>query len=724
MTRLGPATGLAAALLVALALRLFFVLTPHAVLDADEAIVGLMGRHVLQGEFPIFYWGQKYMGGLEPHLAALGFAVGGATPLVLKLICLAAALVLVWLTAELGRRILGPGPGVVAGLFMALPPIFLTVWSLKARGGFVETLVLGSLVLLLALRAVEATGHPRVRAALILGLVGGLAWWTNQLVVSYLVAAGILLVRGAGWAVALRLLPAVAGSFLLGALPLWLNGWLARPATRSVWELADAATATRQLQDVLVIGLPALLGPGGQWPAPAAIQALTPVLLVIYALAWLALLATRVLAWRAGPEPSPVTGAALDAVVVLPMIAVVTCALSSFGWFVSEPRYLLPLAAVAPIVIAALLATLWRSGRPGAAIALGVALLAVNLAGHLVAPWTSAREAPHSLAPALAFLQSRRIPVVATTYWIGPRLTFESGERVVAVPMRGAPDRYPPYSAVAERADRLAYVLLPGTADVGAVERKLRELGVSRERTTVGELVVLHDLRLSGLETASPGLLFEALERLPLLAARLRIAAEYEAAGQPDRAISHLEAALEPGMPPGSAGLDRLVALYRASGQPAKASALAARRAKAFTPAAPRAVSFGGIVRFLGYTLGRPTVRGGERLGLVCFWSAAHSLAGDLYVTVRLDGGTRHRPGTSAPLAGAYGPALWQAGEVVPGSQEIPIPRDLPPGRYMLEIRVWDPRASEPILRPRLEIPRAGTRWVALTEVEVQPPSS
>lgn len=54
-TGLGFAAGLAIAVLVALALRLFVILTPHAALDADEAIVGLMGRHVLQGEFPIFY---------------------------------------------------------------------------------------------------------------------------------------------------------------------------------------------------------------------------------------------------------------------------------------------------------------------------------------------------------------------------------------------------------------------------------------------------------------------------------------------------------------------------------------------------------------------------------------------------------------------------------------------------------------------------------------------
>ena len=63
------------------------------------------------------------------------------------------------------------------------------------------------------------------------------------------------------------------------------------------------------------------------------------------------------------------------------------------------------MAAVVPILVAALLAMIWRSGWPWTAAALGMALLAVNLAAHLLAPWTSAREAPYSLEPALAFFK-------------------------------------------------------------------------------------------------------------------------------------------------------------------------------------------------------------------------------------------------------------------------------------------------------------------------------
>jgi hypothetical protein len=720
-TRSRLAGGLAIAGAGALALRLFFVVTPHGVLDADEAVVGLMGRHVLQGEFPVFFYGQRYMGGLEPHLAALGFALGGATPLVLKLVCLAAALVLVGLTAELGRRLLGPGPGLVAGLFMALPPLFLTVWTLKVRGGFIETLVLGCLALLLAHRTVETTGVRRRRAALVLGLVGGLAWWTCQLAVSYLLAAALLVVRGAGWRAGLRVLPLITGTFVLGSLPMWLQGWLGQPGA-SVGSPVGPQTAARQLHDAVTIGLPALLGPAGRWPASPAIQALTPPLLAIYGLAWLALLGARLHAWRRGPDASPATGAALDAILALPVVAVLACALSSVGWFVSEPRYLLPVAAVMRLVMAGLLVMLRRARLRWLAITLAVAVSAVNLAGHVLAPWITPAEAPASLQAAITFFEARRTPVVVTTYWIGSRLAFESAERVVAVSAPPDPDRYPPHVARARRSDRLAYAFFEGTPEVGVVEHRLRALEVARDRTSLDGLQILHGLRLPDLDPAPPGLLFEALERLPLPQARARIAAACDAAGRTERAIHHLEAALEAGMPPGVSGVDRLVALYRATGQPAKASALALRRVSAFTPAEPREVDFGDSIRLLGFTLPRPGVRAGERLELLSLWSAQRVLDVDLYLGIQLSDGTRRHMGSFGPITGNYRPPFWAPDEVVRTTHEIAVPRDLPSGRYALRIRLWNTPGTAPDPRPRVE-GGTGSRWLELTEIQVLPPA-
>src|SRR3546814_17245096 len=50
--------------------------------DSDEAIVGLMARSFLEGEWRAFYWGQHYGGTLETALVALA----GASTTALKLV--------------------------------------------------------------------------------------------------------------------------------------------------------------------------------------------------------------------------------------------------------------------------------------------------------------------------------------------------------------------------------------------------------------------------------------------------------------------------------------------------------------------------------------------------------------------------------------------------------------------------------------------------------------
>jgi hypothetical protein len=238
----------------------------------------------------------------------------------------------------------------------------------------------------------------------------------------------------------------------------------------------------------------------------------------------------------------------------------------------------------------------------------------------------------------------------------------------------------------------------------------------------VDGLLVLHDLRLPDLDPAPPGLLFEALERLPLPQARARIAAAYDAAGRAERAIHHLEAALESGMPSSTSGVDHLVALYHAAGQPAKASALAVQRASAFTPAEPREVDFGDSIRLLGYTLARRAARAGERLELASFWSARRALGvDDLYLGIELIDEARRHMGSFGPVTTDYKPPFWASDEVVRATHEIAIPRDLPPGRYALRVRLWNPPGTEPDPWPRVEGGPTGSRWLGLAELEVLP---
>ena len=64
--------------IIALALRLDHLYASNFVIDGDEAIVGLMAQHILNGQsWPTFYYGQHYMGSLEALLVALvGLFVG------------------------------------------------------------------------------------------------------------------------------------------------------------------------------------------------------------------------------------------------------------------------------------------------------------------------------------------------------------------------------------------------------------------------------------------------------------------------------------------------------------------------------------------------------------------------------------------------------------------------------------------------------------------------
>ena len=73
-------------LLVGIASRLPQLLSPHLILDGDEAIVGLMAKHITEGKsVTLFFYGQKYgFAYLEALAGALSFKLFGYGALQLK----------------------------------------------------------------------------------------------------------------------------------------------------------------------------------------------------------------------------------------------------------------------------------------------------------------------------------------------------------------------------------------------------------------------------------------------------------------------------------------------------------------------------------------------------------------------------------------------------------------------------------------------------------------
>ena len=205
--------GLGLALVIGLALRLAVIASPLGEIDGDEAVVGLMARHIaFLGERPVFYWGQPYLGSLEAFSAAPLFRLFDSSTLLLKLVPTAYSLGFLALSAVIARRMFGTAAALATAAYLAVPPAMWAVWSTKARGGYAEILCLGQALLLVTLVLAQS---PSRRLALLWGVLAGLALWTHLLAVVYLVPAVIFLVlarrRLEGVQVGLAVIGGVAG---------------------------------------------------------------------------------------------------------------------------------------------------------------------------------------------------------------------------------------------------------------------------------------------------------------------------------------------------------------------------------------------------------------------------------------------------------------------------------------------------------------------------------
>lgn len=125
--------------------------------DADQAIVGLMAKHLAEGRaWPLFFYGQLYMMGVQAWMAAGVFLFTGPTVAALKLPLLAINIVtgalLVWLLVrETGLR--AWQAAVASAWFTVLPPITASR-LVQAQGGTIEPLLYTCMLWLARRRAV------------------------------------------------------------------------------------------------------------------------------------------------------------------------------------------------------------------------------------------------------------------------------------------------------------------------------------------------------------------------------------------------------------------------------------------------------------------------------------------------------------------------------------------------------------------------------------------
>ena len=452
------------AVMLALGVRLAALASPLGELDADEAVVGLMARHIaFNGELPIFYYGQAYLGSLEAFSAAPLFLAFDSSGALLKKVPLAYSLGFLVLSALVARRIFGDGPAILTALFLALPPAMWAVWSTKARGGYAEVLFLGEALLLISLWL--ASDRRAVWGAVAWGVVAGLALWTHLLAVVYLVPAVVFLaLRRRNWSVTDA--AAACAGLLLGATPLLIGtvqygfatlGVVGGPAGVSV-------SPAGELVRFLRTGVPMLAGVGRPVPPPTLALDVSPdvptagPLLVVVPLVGILL---GVLVWHARSLQRLVRGQPGGDAALLLMVAVmvpITLIFTSYGYFMAEPRYALPLYSAVPLVAAVVwkLPGAWRWSTCAAVVALNVwnIFATASLAERPPGLFDST---PANRQVLVEYLEQHDRHQVYTDYWIAQSVMFESQDAIQAAVIADGPNRYLPgrqRGADAQRRDR------------------------------------------------------------------------------------------------------------------------------------------------------------------------------------------------------------------------------------------------------------------------------
>ncbi len=192
------ASGLATDIVIAaavIAARLPFLLRAARFFDSDEAVEGLMARHVFAGEFPLYVWGQHYKGVPEVYLNAVALRVwpgdaiaGPGNVTLLKLVTLLCFAVYACLNFRLLAESFSRRTAWIATVALVAAPPSLVLWSLSGSAEIVMTFLAGT-TLLLGLSAWLRHGS---RAGLALaGGAFGFGLWVQQYILFYAAAAAI-----------------------------------------------------------------------------------------------------------------------------------------------------------------------------------------------------------------------------------------------------------------------------------------------------------------------------------------------------------------------------------------------------------------------------------------------------------------------------------------------------------------------------------------------------
>lgn len=485
-----------------LAVRIWLNARSHWMIDGDEALFGIGAVRMLHGDFPNLLYGVPYMGMLQSYLAAPFVATLGPSLVALRCVTLLSSVAYIVATWLLGTAWYGRATGLVAALLAAVPSIYFDAVGLKVWGSYLDIMVLGDLVLLGVWTCRQREAGLRRSQWFLLGLLCGLGFWANLLIVYYLLPAVVLLPwrRWRRWLVPALCfgLPGVA----LGGAPLWVYNLRTDLATFHWLFAGTGATGshTGAVAHVLFSTLlPRVVGLTSPWgPVPKGIAIAMGAIMGAALLSGLhdALRPRKRQGTSLGGRPAESRPLLVFLAAILLVYLTSGFGRPSLSPFDASGRYLLPLWSVLPILLAAFCVRLSALWRPAGAVVLGV-LLAGNLAGHLSSDPQKVFQSPYwdhlppNSQPLLRWLQTNDAHDIWTNHWAGDQIMYLSGGGIRSadyydIVAGHAINRFPGLFQRVHQAPHAAIVVVQGSLPSPGLGARLRALGVTYRQATVG----------------------------------------------------------------------------------------------------------------------------------------------------------------------------------------------------------------------------------------------
>jgi len=515
------------AILVSIILKLWLVLSDVLPFNSDEAVVALMARHILEGERPIFFYGQAYMGSLDAWFIAVGFWIFGQQVWVIRFVQSILYIGILITTYILGEIALGSKrAGVIAVGFLAIPNVIVSLYTTVSLGGYGEGLLIGNLILILGLRISESLKQQNsvsIWSWIAWGFLSGFGLWVLGLTLIYSFPMVLfLLYRLAqssrserGWLSIIfwKRIGFISLGAIIGSIPWWIYA-IRNGLSTLISELSGSAVSVEQshwliqigqhISRFLLFGSTAAFGMRPSWEIRWLGLPLLPVVLAF----WVGVLYFIIRRFSPGKVNRFGAGTLVGVMLVLAAGYIFT----PFGVDPSG-RYFVPL--VIPLSLFAGEMLLSLVDRYGRWVYGFIAIIIVyNLWGTIQSaerfpPGITTQFNPitqvdqNKIGELMSFLEDNGETRGYTNYWVSYPLAFLSKETLIFVPRlpyhrnmdyTSRDDRYEPYDLAVESSNQAAFI----TTNHPTLNNYLREhfenKGLTWKEHQIGDYFIFFDL--------------------------------------------------------------------------------------------------------------------------------------------------------------------------------------------------------------------------------------